>query len=655
MDSNGIGDFGKFDFMNKGMYPMSQIDRSYYASPTQVPLAAQTAQADYDPRTNPLTGEPVSRFADGGIANFRAGGTPEERKAAIADVYKKILGRDPNEGENLDQWYDYTENQQGIMSLADRLAQTEEGIAYGKSNPKDVFAAAAALSQEDSPFKGMDTPYSNMRYLGAAPAANDETTQYKFQDQNGGIVTTNEAGKPVSYEPGRGWYDEQFKKHPDALRNYGYRNQTYLASGPLDKTYNINGVEVPVAAQEYQVDPKTKQIIAGKTGDYKPLELKPQDYDWFNDWGGPAMVVAIPAAASVIAPAIGGAAAGTAAGGATAGTVAGGTAAGTTGALTTAELMGGAGGAFAPAAGSGAIFTIPAGATYTAAGAGGAALGAGEVAGGAATETIGQALPYTESFDAANMAKNGYDAATISQNLSATGMDSFMAQDMATMAANGYSPEAIQQAMQYGYSSKELAPMGLDSLQKAATAGGGLTAKQAYGIKMGMDLANSLVNQGQGNMGPSATTTPLIFNPNANKAVTPGISPIGSQQYGQLYDTKANTYDYFGRRYAEGGITNLARGGSTNLGSYSDGGHLLRGPGDGMSDHIPATIGGKQPARLADGEFVIPADVVSHLGNGSTDAGAKQLYKMMDRIRKARTGRKQQGKKINPDKYMIKG
>ena len=82
---------------------------------------------------------------------------------------------------------------------------------------------------------------------------------------------------------------------------------------------------------------------------------------------------------------------------------------------------------------------------------------------------------------------------------------------------------------------------------------------------------------------------------------------------------------------------------------------LLKGPGDGMSDNIPATISGKQPARLADGEFVIPADVVSHLGNGSTDAGAKQLYKMMDRIRHARTGNKKQGKQINPNKFLPKG
>ena len=79
-----------------------------------------------------------------------------------------------------------------------------------------------------------------------------------------------------------------------------------------------------------------------------------------------------------------------------------------------------------------------------------------------------------------------------------------------------------------------------------------------------------------------------------------------------------------------------ARGGVAHLGDYSDGGRLLKGPGDGVSDNIPATIGGKQPARLADGEFVVPARIVSELGNGSTDAGAKRLYAMMDRVQKAR-------------------
>jgi len=86
--------------------------------------------------------------------------------------------------------------------------------------------------------------------------------------------------------------------------------------------------------------------------------------------------------------------------------------------------------------------------------------------------------------------------------------------------------------------------------------------------------------------------------------------------------------------YAYGGIAAL--GNQYNLGSYSDGGRLLKGPGDGVSDDIPATIGHGQPARLADGEFVIPARIVSELGNGSTDAGARELYKMMDRIQAGR-------------------
>lgn len=88
--------------------------------------------------------------------------------------------------------------------------------------------------------------------------------------------------------------------------------------------------------------------------------------------------------------------------------------------------------------------------------------------------------------------------------------------------------------------------------------------------------------------------------------------------------------------HAAGGVIRMANGGMYNLGSYSDGGRLLRGPGDGVSDNIPATIEGGQPARLADGEFVVPARIVSELGNGSTEAGARQLYAMMDRVQKAR-------------------
>jgi len=131
-------------------------------------------------------------------------------------------------------------------------------------------------------------------------------------------------------------------------------------------------------------------------------------------------------------------------------------------------------------------------------------------------------------------------------------------------------------------------------------------------------------------MGPNTTArrpgsggvtyfSPMVYTPQAAAPATPATPA-----------TPANPNDnLFVDKYAQGGIA--------SLGGYSDGGQLLRGPGDGVSDDIPATIGDKQPARLADGEFVVPARIVSELGNGSTEAGARKLYAMMDRIKKARS------------------
>jgi len=138
-------------------------------------------------------------------------------------------------------------------------------------------------------------------------------------------------------------------------------------------------------------------------------------------------------------------------------------------------------------------------------------------------------------------------------------------------------------------------------------------------------------------------------------ALNPAVNAPNSKYSGPLskfrYDPKK-----YRRTMAGGGLADTAvarrmmQGG--HLGSYSDGGRLLKGPGDGMSDDIPAKIGRKQPARLADGEFVVPADVVSGIGNGSTDAGAKRLYQMMDKVRQARTGSKKQGREIKAEKYL---
>jgi hypothetical protein len=129
-------------------------------------------------------------------------------------------------------------------------------------------------------------------------------------------------------------------------------------------------------------------------------------------------------------------------------------------------------------------------------------------------------------------------------------------------------------------------------------------------------------------------------------------TPVDSDP-GQQFDYQANVTSpsptpnpygqenkYFNQQYVKRTAPRFAEGGISdahyNLGGYSDGGRLLRGPGDGVSDSIPAVIGKKQPARLADGEFVVPARIVSELGNGSTEAGARKLYAMMDRIQKAR-------------------
>ena len=148
----------------------------------------------------------------------------------------------------------------------------------------------------------------------------------------------------------------------------------------------------------------------------------------------------------------------------------------------------------------------------------------------------------------------------------------------------------------------------------------------------------------------------------------------GPEEYdGPLKRFRFNPETYRPAMFAEGGIANLAaggydrmvgeqpmyqalaKGGISDLGGYSDyarGGRMLKGPGDGMSDSIPASIAGKRPARLARDEFVVPADVVSGLGNGSSDAGAKHLYAMMDRVRQARTGSKKQGREINARRFV---
>lgn len=171
----------------------------------------------------------------------------------------------------------------------------------------------------------------------------------------------------------------------------------------------------------------------------------------------------------------------------------------------------------------------------------------------------------------------------------------------------------------------------------------------AKGGKMEEDVASYAGNEGsqvKKKKKPEYTSEAKIASSSPYEA---GLARIENEMYGAQMPTGI----------AEGlkprmklGQLNLAKGGESTLGDYSDGGRLLKGPGDGVSDSIPAVIGKKQPARLADGEFVVPARIVSELGNGSTDAGAKKLYGMMDRIQKKRRAAKGIATDTKADKYL---
>jgi hypothetical protein len=177
---------------------------------------------------------------------------------------------------------------------------------------------------------------------------------------------------------------------------------------------------------------------------------------------------------------------------------------------------------------------------------------------------------------------------------------------------------------------------------------GGVTpgGKKGMDPSMMMMLMLLLSQMGKGGGGSSqASSIPQL---SASRSQLPYTAPSRPGAGGQTYFSPTT----YAPRMAGGGMAMAGGGGISSLGGYSDGGRLLKGPGDGVSDNIPATIAGKQPARLADGEFVVPARIVSELGNGSTDAGAKRLYEMMDRVQKARRKTKNVAADTKARKYL---
>jgi hypothetical protein len=199
----------------------------------------------------------------------------------------------------------------------------------------------------------------------------------------------------------------------------------------------------------------------------------------------------------------------------------------------------------------------------------------------------------------------------------------------------------------YGYAEGGIADEDRPTETPALQAFKQMQAQRAAQAQAPQIDANAQFNQyAQQTLGaPNQMQAPTMPAPTSTSLASSGYSydPI-KQQYGQIQGTLKDEKE-----------KEMASGGISHLGDYSDGGRLLRGPGDGVSDSIPAMIGKRQPARLADGEFVVPARIVSELGNGSTEAGARKLYAMMDRIQKARgktVGKGKVAKNSRSDKYL---
>ena len=246
-------------------------------------------------------------------------------------------------------------------------------------------------------------------------------------------------------------------------------------------------------------------------------------------------------------------------------------------------------------------------------------------------------------------------------------------------AANPFATQAVNQAAQTAVAATSAPALAAEQLALGQAAIPSITAnaQQAGLVNAASQIPKEAVTSPGGlgglmnKFGALSTPEKLLYGGTAAMAAPTVMGMFkDKKELGgkEEYDGPLKKFKYDPSRYTPLEITpptpyqpvykdyrNYAGGGLADLGGYSDyarGGRMLKGPGDGMSDNIPATIAGKQPARLANEEFVIPADVVSHLGNGSSEAGAKQLYKMMERVRKARTGNKKQGKQINPERYL---
>ena len=196
--------------------------------------------------------------------------------------------------------------------------------------------------------------------------------------------------------------------------------------------------------------------------------------------------------------------------------------------------------------------------------------------------------------------------------------------------------------MQYQAPGTAAAPMSAEGLASLNAANPAREARRPGGPRMPAPVQQPVPNTSD--YRPVYSILPSDYNSDYGKTAAETQSlltrlPISAQSV-QYQEPVILDQGLSGLRMASGGIARLAKG------------QYLNGSSDGMADKVPARIDGQQEARLSDGEFVIPADVVSHLGNGNSDAGAKLLKEMMSRVRNARTGNDKQGKEIDPKKFL---
>jgi hypothetical protein len=265
----------------------------------------------------------------------------------------------------------------------------------------------------------------------------------------------------------------------------------------------------------------------------------------------------------------------------------------------------------------------------------------------AAAQALAENAPNAGMFEAAPQAPLTFDkslASSVPQSLQMPSLSSMGTGTMENLAAAGRGVTNLS-GLGTGASAaasefvKPVTTSGLTALALGATGTMSLDAQEK--------ALNEQYQQGKVNQDEYNRQMEIIADGRRRAEDAMRANPYQFAMGGQVDDELGGDYSAMGMDQG-----NLQKG-LFGMG-YAAGGtpRFLSGGGDGMSDSIKATINDRQPARLADGEFVIPADVVSHLGNGSSKAGAKQLYSMMDRVRSARTGNKSQGKQINPRKYM---